>query len=314
MFVARCMGVSLAVFVIAYALASTLVVASWRIAYRLVAPSTPRGSADLLFTLRVLPLAAGLFIALGFALPSFLLLEPRSTDEAVGAAPLVLAIVFIGSAVWSFWSTVQAQRRTSRAMGQWLRGSTRLEVGDGVPVFQSHRGSPTLTVAGVCAPKVIVSDEAASVLTAPELRIALRHEVAHVRRYDNLKKLIFRLAAVPGTAALESAWSEETELAADDAAVFDIDEALHLASALIKISRLPVTLANAEFATALLHSSTALSARIHRLFVWRHQNSSASPRVHWTALLSFGVLAAGLITTYNSLLGAMHQLTEWLVR
>ncbi|HEX8817300.1 MAG TPA: hypothetical protein VF753_17535 [Terriglobales bacterium] len=314
MFAARCMGISLAVFVLTYGLVSMVVGASWRITLRVFQPSTSRGKADLLFLLRVFPLISGLAISLGLALPSFLLLEPRSTDEAVGHAPVVLAIVFVAFAVWGLWSAAQAQRRTSRAIEQWLRDSTRLDSGEGVPVFRSHRRSPTLTVAGVCAPKVIVSDEAASALTAAELRTALRHEMAHVRRYDNLKKLIFRLAMFPGTAALEAAWSEQTELAADDAAVTDIDEALDLASALIKISRLGAVSTKVEFTTALLHSSTALAMRIHRLFAWSGKKSPASVRAYAAAFSFLGVFVLGLVSTYNSLLGGMHQLTEWLVR
>jgi beta-lactamase regulating signal transducer with metallopeptidase domain len=278
-------------------------------------PSTPRAAADLLFSLRVFPLAAGLVTSLGLALPSFLLLEPRATDESVGGAPIVLAIVFVGFAVWGLWSVARAQRRTSRAIEQWLRDSTRLDRGDGIPVFQSHRSSPTLTVAGVRAPKVIVSDEAASALTPSELGTALRHEMAHVRRYDNLKKLIFRLAVFPGTSGLEAAWSQETELAADDAAVSDIDDALDLASALIKISRIGCPTAKTEFTTALLHSSTALTLRINRLFTWNERGQNREPgRPYRAGVVVFGVFVLGLIAAYNSLLGGMHQLTEWLVR
>src|SRR5208337_5594063 len=155
-------------------------------------------------------------------------------------------------------------------MEQWLDGSTRMDSHENefVPVFRSHQHSPTLTVAGVCAPKVIVSDDAAAMLTPAELKTALRHEIAHVRRYDNLKKLIFRIAPFPGTAALEAAWSDQTELAADDAAVSSINEALDLASALIKVSRLGSSTAAPEISTALLHSSTALGTRVRRLFAW----------------------------------------------
>jgi Zn-dependent protease with chaperone function len=314
MFAARCLGVSLAVFVLAYVLASMVVGAGWRIVLRMFRPSSPRSKADLLFLLRILPLITGLVVSFGLALPSFLLLEPRSTDEAVGTAPFTLALVFVAFAIWGLWSVARAQRRTSRAIEQWLQDSTRLDAGEGVPVFRSHRPSPTLTVAGVCAPKVIVSDEAAMALTAAELRTALRHEMAHVRRYDNLKKLIFRLAVSPCTSALEAAWMEETELAADDAAVTDIDDALDLASALIKVSRLGFVSAKTEFTTALLHSSTALTMRIHRLFAWSGQKRPAPVRAYAAGVMFLGAFALGLVTSYSSLLSGMHQLTEWLVR
>jgi len=313
MFAARCVGVSLAMFVLAYVLGSLAVWAGWRLLMRLLRPVSAHATADLLFAIRIFPLGLALTTTLGVALPSFLLLEPHATDEAVGTAPLVLAAVFLGLTVWGVWGAVRSQRRTSRAMEQWLDGSTRMDLPDCVPVFRSHQPSPTLTVAGVCAPKVIVSDDAATVLTATELRTALRHEVAHVRRYDNLKKLIFRVAAFPGAAALEAAWADQTELAADDAAVSSLDDALDLASALIKVSRLGFG-ATAELSRALLHSSTALTIRIRRLFAWSGSREAAPARSIWFCGVSMVAVLACLIAGYNAMLGGMHELTEWLVR
>jgi Zn-dependent protease with chaperone function len=314
MFTARCIGVSLAVFVLTYVVMSMLIAVSWRIVFQLLRPSTPRRRADLLCLLRILPLAVSLAITLGFALPSFLLLEPRSTNESVGIAPLVLAISFFGFAALGLYRTAQAQRATSQVMEQWLRDATRLDMDDSVPVYQS-RSSTSLTVVGVCAPKIIVSVGAVSVLTARELRTALRHELAHVDCYDNLKKLIFRLTTFPAIRDLEATWSEQTELAADDAAVSGVDEALDLASALIKISRLRPVMSQAEFTIALLQDSTALSTRVERLFAWNGQKSTGpSATSCWIVLVSFGAAALGLVTTYSSLLSGMHELTEWLVR
>jgi len=313
MFVARCAGVSLAMFVLAYVLASLLVCAGWRVLLRLLKPASARGTADLLFAIRVLPLGIALATTLGVALPSFLLLEPDATDETVGTAPVLLATVFLALAVWGVWSAVHAQRRTSRAMEQWLDGSTRMDANESVPVFRSHQHSPTLTVAGVRAPKVIVSDDAAAVLTPGELNTALRHEIAHVRRYDNLKKLIFRMASFPGTAGLEAAWADQTELAADDAAVSSLDEALDLASALIKVSRLGFG-ATAEISRTLLHSSTALTMRIRRLFAWSGTRDRTAVHALWVCGISLAAMLFCLVTSYHTMLGGMHELTEWLVR
>jgi len=62
--------------------------------------------------------------------------------------------------------------------------------------------------------------------------------MAHAHRRDNLKKLLFRFCAFPGMSRLEAAWCEAEEMAADDAAVASVGDALDLASALIKLSRL----------------------------------------------------------------------------
>jgi len=92
MFAARCAGVSLAVFVVLYVFLSVAVSRSWQLARRMLRPRSARSSADLLFALRVLPLALSCLATLTITLPSFLLLEPRSTDEAIGTAPLALGV------------------------------------------------------------------------------------------------------------------------------------------------------------------------------------------------------------------------------
>jgi hypothetical protein len=313
MFAARGVGVSLAIFVLAYAICSLAVFIGWRLVLRAIKPSSARRTAGLLFILRVFPIGFAFLVMLGIALPSFLLLEPRGTDEAVGATPTVLAIGFLAIALLGVVRAVRAQRRTSRAMEGWLNGSIRIDSPDSIPVFRSSRQSPNLTVAGVCAPKVIISEDAASVLTPAELRAALKHEIAHVRSFDNLKKLIFRLAVFPGNSHLEAAWAEQTELAADDAAVENVLDALDLASALIKVSRLGVV-PNAELSTALLHSSTALTTRVRRLFAWTEPRTEGNTRVLWFYTIPTAAALCGLFLSYGSLLRGMHQVTEWLVR
>jgi Zn-dependent protease with chaperone function len=314
MFAARCAGVLLAVFVLVSMLWSLGVSGGWRVLLRLLKPASARGAADLLFAIRVSPLAVASVITLGVTLPSFLLLEPRGTDEAVGTIPLVLATAFVTVVAWGIFRVVRAQRRTSRSIEQWMQGSIRIDSDMPVPVFRSNRHSPTLTVAGVCAPKVIVSEDAASALTASELRTALRHEIAHVRRYDNLKKLIFRVAWFPGAAPLEAAWAEHTELAADDAAVSSVADALNLASALIKVSRLGYKVATPEISTALLHSSTALTTRIRRLFAWNDAQDTKRAGCRWFYGVPVIAMLCYLAATYGTMLSSMHELTEWLVR
>jgi Zn-dependent protease with chaperone function len=319
MFAARCIGVSLAVFVLLYVSLSLAVARGWRLIQRVFRPRSARGAADLLFILRVLPLALSSVVTLVFTLPSFLLLEPRATDEAIGSAPLALGfccLILIGVGITR---AVVAQLKASRALVKWLDGSILLESqimesGDAVPIFRTGNNAPTLTVAGVCAPKVLVSEAAVAMLNPPELRTALRHEIAHVLRYDNLKKLVFRFSVFPAMAELEHAWSEETEMAADDAAVSSFHDALDLAAALIKVSRLGAIESPGELTTALLHSSTALKARVQRLVAWDKAPKFQADARWMYALTAAGVMVVGVVMTYGSVLTQMHAVTEWLVR
>jgi Zn-dependent protease with chaperone function len=312
-FAARGVGISLAVFVLLYAPLSLLVAFAWKVFLPAIRRRSARGSANLLFALRLGPLVFSATFTLLVTLPSFLLLEPRSTDEAVGTAPLLLGLCCLALLAGGVVRTMLAQARVSRALMMWLAGSTVVEAGKPVPVFRTSIDGPALALAGVRAPKVLVSRAAFSALAPAELRSALEHEVAHVRAYDNLKRLLFRLAVFPGMTGLEDAWAEQAELAADDAAVCGAREALDLAAALIKVSRLGSL--QAELSSPLLHSSTALSWRVQRLSAWEQRQAIGHLRRGWRYVLPPALAFVMLmVTTYSSVLTAMHAITEWLVR
>jgi Zn-dependent protease with chaperone function len=315
MFAIRCLGVSLAFFLLVYVAFCVAVMSGWRalgrVGKRLSAPQI----AALLVILRSLPLAAAVLITLGFVVPSFLLLEPRAAAEPIGEIPLTLGACCLALFVAGAWNAAWAQVRTSRAVAGWMQGARTASGGDPVPLFRIRPASPGLTVAGWREPRVLLSDAAAALLNEQELESALRHEIAHVRRRDNLKKLLFRLCAFPGMAPLEAAWSEAAEMAADDAAVSDRGEALDLASALIKLSRLAPVQA-ATLTTGLVeNSASALNARIGRLVSWEEgRTASARSLLPWylAPAVAAGILC--MVMMYGVALSRVHDLTEWLVR
>ncbi|MBZ5721423.1 MAG: hypothetical protein LAO03_13675 [Acidobacteriia bacterium] len=314
MFAVRCIGVSLAIFVLLYGALSLAVASGWKLAHRACGHLSARHEADLLCTLRMLPFALSAAVTLAYTLPSFLLLEPKSTDEPFGPPLLVLGFCCLGLMAAGVFRGAVAQARTSRTLSAWMNGATVIESGTTVPVFCTGKNAPSLTVAGVCAPRVLVSETAVAILTGQELRTALQHEIAHVRRHDNLKKLLFRFSAFPGMARLESAWSEAAEMAADDAAVASFSDALDLAAALIKLSRFAPVQPSAELTTALLHTSPgSLSTRVERLFAWSVEPSPATYRWWYAAPLVLATLFCAAMT-YSTALASMHEVTEWIVR
>ena len=316
MFALRCLGVSLSFFLLLYGAVSVAVIGGWRRVRRAGGRLPARRQADVLFVLRSLPLTAALMGTLGFVVPSFLLLEPRAVAEPVGAIPLTLGAACLALFGTGLRNAISIQRRTSRVVSEWLEGSTAAVDHNSVPLFRIRTPAPALAVAGVRVPRVLLSDAAAGLLNGRELKTALRHEMVHARRHDNLKKLLFRFSALPGMARLEAAWSEAAEMAADDEAVCNCGEALDLASALIKLSRFAPVPAGAGLMTALVQGSgSSLNARVERLVAWNdtHANEfrSAFP---WYPALSLCGAIFGVVMSYGVVLTRMHELTEWLVR
>jgi Zn-dependent protease with chaperone function len=311
MFALRGIAVSLTFFVLLYCLLSALVAVAWRSLKWLHA--TEQSLAALLFASRVLPLAASVVITFAFVVPSFQLLEPRSIDEGMGAVPLALGVCALLLIAVGCFRVIAAQTKTSRVVARWLEGAHPLNAGAQTVTFCSRREAPPLTLVGVRRPRVLVSESTLALLSHEELHIALKHEVAHMQSRDNLKKLIFRFCPFPGMAKLESAWSHAAELAADDAAVSNLDDAVDLAAALIKLSRLvPVEAApvcTVGFVTG------SISARVARLLAWNEAGKAQLMRIRaWYAIPPVLVALLFVFVTYGPALALTHEVTEWLVR
>jgi beta-lactamase regulating signal transducer with metallopeptidase domain len=321
MFAVRGIAVAFSVFVLVYGAMSLAMVYTWR-SLRLYFRGRPaRLEADLLFSLRMVPLVSAAIITAVFTVPSFLLLEPRALNEPMSAVPLALAMAGVLLGVSGVLNAILGLRRASRALTVWTADATtidakKLQAAQLVPVLRISSSFPPMTAAGIVRPRVLLSSAAESVLTHDELQTALNHELAHVDRRDNLRKLLLRFVAFPGMGGLEAAWLEATEMAADDAAVSSAREALDLAAALIKVSRLGPTEAPAELTAALVRSPAAImNARIERLVAWSGDRPVESPgnSLRYGIAASLAMLAA-FAATYSHLLVGMHIATEWLVR
>lgn len=319
MFALRGIAVSLTFFVLVYCLLSALVAVAWRSLRWLHVRE--QGLAALLFAFRVLPLAASVVITFAFVVPSFQLLEPRSMDidEGMGAAPLALGVCALLLIACGSFRVFTAQTRTSRVVARWLEGAHPLKVDAAVQAdartvtFPSRCEAPPLTLVGIRRPRVLVSESTVALLSHDELRVALKHERAHMRSRDNLKKLVLRFCPFPGMAGLESAWSQAAELAADDAAVSRMDDAVDLAAALVKLSRLvPVEaalLCTVGFVTG------SISARVERLLSWDKTDQGRAMRIRtWYVVPSVAALLLCVFATYGPALSLTHEVTEWLVR
>ena len=321
MFAMRGIAVSLAIFVLVYCVLSLMVCCVWRRIWLRGRRYSAKSCADLLFALRMAPLVSAMGVTLVLAVPSFLLLEPHAVNEAMGGASVWLGFCGMAVLLAGMWNAAAALMRVSRTVARWSTeataiGSCLVDSKNSVSVLRSSKAAPPLITAGIRRPNVWLSWAAEFVLTERELQSALRHESAHVRRRDNLRKLLLRLTAFPGMAALENVWRETTEMAADDAAVSSISEALDLAAAVIKLSRLASLQPPTELTTALVHSPAgSVNTRVARLIAWKERRQAVSSG--YSSRYVLYAAAAAVVTlavTYSALLARMHTATEWLVR
>ncbi len=312
MFALRGIAVSLNCFVLLYCLLSVLVATVWRA----LKPSqvAQQSVAAILFGLRIVPLVASVIVTCALVVPSFQLPEPLPLDEGMGAIPLVLGAGALLWIAYGFCRAIGAQTRTTRAVTRWLEGAHRLNASANSPVtFQSRRESPPLILVGVRNPRVLVSESTVALLTHDELRMALKHELEHMKFRDNLKRLILVFCPFPGMAKLESAWSQAAELAADDAAVSNQRDALDLAAALVKLSRLVPVKAPPACTTGFVGG--AVSQRVERLLVWDEASKARRVRVRTWFIIPPAVALSLLVTiAYGPVLALTHEVTEWLVR
>ena len=317
MFAARGIAISCSVFLLVYCVLSLGVCLGWRRVWWHSQGYSARRIANLLFALRMSPLAAAVVVTAVFTVPSFLVFEPRAIDEPMGAMALSFGSLGAALGIFGALNMGLAVGRAGRAISAWTRAAQPVGA-TAVPVLRVASSIPAMVTAGIFHPRILLSGAAESVLSVQELEAALNHEAAHVRQRDNLKKLLLRLVAFPGMAGLEAAWHEASEMAADEAAASNAAEALDLAGALIKLSRMAQVASPAELTAALLHGAgpvSAVHARVERLIAWSefHQRSRRNYSAWYGLAVAIAAIAVFSIT-YGQLLVRVHAATEWLVR
>ena len=308
MFYLRGVMVALGFFGVVYCLLSLLVVCGWQCA-RLFWRDSTLGRARLLFGVRILPLVGSAFLTLAFALPAFLRLE-RVIDEDLGTYLFSACTLLLLAAAWL--RVASAQSGASRVVAHWLEGARVLHTHATEPALQSREGPPLLLY-GVSTPVVLASEAAVALLSPEELRVAVQHEIGHLRSRDNLKKLLVYATSFPGMAGLEQAWQDAAEFAADEAAIASSDDAVDLASALIKLADLAPAQDLPAFTTGLVNCSALVRRRVQRLLAWDESGSHAGQRRWWWFLPV--ILATGSYTAahYGQALLFTHRFTEWFI-
>lgn len=305
----RGIAVSLAIFLLTYASLRLLITAGWKAAARKPGRVSSLGS-DTLYLLQVGPFLAAALTVACLAVPAFLRFEPRGASEEFGPPVILLSALCIGIFAAGAYRALAAYVRTARLVRQWKSSATAVQ-NSPLPLYQTGPDSPPLVVAGMLRPKLLVSSSTSSLLTQGELARAIAHESAHIRHHDNLKKMALRMCQFPPMPSMEKRWLEALEIAADESAVNSKREALDLASALVKSSRL--SLPTPELVTNLASpAGTLLHNRVERLLAWEHPEATTRHTQHLLAgaLLSLAII---VVSRYDLLLWLVHELAEVLM-
>src|SRR5437868_2736242 len=317
--------VMLAALALLNACASLGVAVVWRLLAPLVDSFSARTRADLLFMLRIAaPVLAAVAVAL-FLIPSYIGYEPRVTSEVVSKKLAALATLSVASVAFAVWRSIRSWLATIRLTKKWLSRSERINLaGIDIPAFRITHTFPIIAIVGTFHPRLFIAREVLVSLNDEELAAAIAHECGHLSARDNLKRTLLgicrdTLLLVPFGRALDRAWADSAESAADEfAAQQNPATALNLASALVAIAKMVPAGARADvpLGAYLVGAETeGVKGRIKRLIEISsdgiHQRTSnALVRSLTIICLSGFAVLAGMMASSERVLIGVHALVE----
>ena len=291
--------------------------AAWSIGSLVLSHARP-ARPGMLLAIRLLPAVASLAFVSVMFLPSHFRFEPADAGESFGLVIVGFAAVGAALLIRACARGISVTRiaRALRRCERLTRVDAALPEGG---VFEV-RGMTGVSLAGVFRPRVLVGAVAARELSDAELEVAIAHELAHRGAFDNVKRFalfcapdLFGFTAVAGS--LEREWAAAAETLADDRAVDgDVNRALHLASALVKVAQLGATTRPpvASPAWSTLTDEPLLETRVRRLL---GGTTTPAPRPSVSRLTAgLAMASAATVVLGTALSGSVHQLTEALVR
>ena len=271
-FWALALVVGFAAFAVASTTASTAIALAWRAAGAATDRLRPVVRARLLLAARLLPALVSLVVVAAFVLPAFHRFEPRGQDEAVGVSLAALAAAGAALVVFALARAWRAARDTRRFVRTCSAGARPLAVeGSAVQATAVDTRFPLVAIVGLRRPRLLVAGRVLSACTPGELRAIVAHETSHLQSLDNLKRLAMRccpdvLSLTAAGAAIERAWMEAAEEAADDHAARVLDDgATTLVLALLKVARMTPAGPPASLPATALHRGDSIERRVRRL-------------------------------------------------
>jgi Zn-dependent protease with chaperone function len=271
------------------------------------------GRARVLALARLLPMAAGAATAVLFAYV-YLRFEPRDTTEAPGVLLLTSAFVTSLLLIAALARTAQSWRASARCTALLRLSGRRWQRNDGPQIWIVDTAYPVAAITGLFRTRLLLSTRIIHGCTAGELEAVIRHEAAHVRRRDNLVRVIMRclpdpLLLLPAGHKLEAAWAAAAEEAADDeAAGPQVAARTELAAALVRVARMAEGPPPRWMPALAFYEGTHLEHRVRRLLSAGGEVSDATTGMLTVAGLGVAIGALLLTPTASRQLHALMEL------
>lgn len=284
-------------------------------AERWVDRMTARGQERVWFAVPIAPHFLAALLTLIFVVPQYVRDETNLLPERVGmvcfAGALLVAMRYLFAVARGAWLLIEMQRKFSSGDGCVISAG-------GLPVYLSSAMYPQLAVTGIFSPKVVLSRHLfESAAFSPELlEIALAHERAHVRHYDNLKHLVLAsltLSRRGGEERRVKRWRSAAEMAADDDAVSGSSlRAILLAETLLIAARAVPDQRMAMVSLSLLRHEEDLDKRVSRL-LRNDPNSGVTLLDCQQAIRAIGFLLASACGGLLLSVASFHKLVEYVL-
>ena len=285
--------------------------------------------ANVIFALRIFPLAGAIICIFALLLPAYIRHEPRITSEVVSLKLAALAVLSVIGLAFAIWRGLATWHMTRRLVADWLRHAEPVSIENvSIPAYRVVHRFPVVAVVGAIRPRLFIAAQIFDTLSCEEIQAVVDHESGHLAAHDNLKRALVRacrdmLMIVPCGRSLDRAWAESAEAAADEyaARMRGAFGALNLAEAMIKISRVvPVGAKPTMPAGAFLIDEPGdVVRRVRRLTElatidndYRRRLESFSNTITW-AFLSCLLIAIALVATNAHVLTMVHTTIEHVV-
>jgi Zn-dependent protease with chaperone function len=284
----------------------------------------PSVRARLWFALIVTPALGGTIFSASLLI-SYLLFEPRHTNENIGWLLALGAVLGAGAWVRAGWKLISVRLATRSLIANWEANAVSIAMpGWERRAYRLDHAFPLIAVVGVRQPRLFVAGQVLEQLEPDELAVAVAHEYGHLTAHDNFKRIVADVCGglawwVPGGDALRRLWIDASELAADEFAVAgSLARPVNLASALVKLARMaPAGTRPAMPAGAFLIESAGdiLSQRVGWLLNSEQAEGGERGRMKAVMLVS-GVAVVALVTIalQLDLFSRLHQLIEVVVQ